>query len=94
PEYAAIDVDAAQDGYLVLTDAYYPGWTATIDGQPTNIERADVMFRAVKVPAGPHRVELRYEPQSFRIGMWVTIGAWAILIAAWAVVLRGRTIAK
>ncbi len=94
PEYAAIDVDAAQDGYLVLTDAYYPGWVATIDGQPTNIERADVMFRAVKVPAGQHRVEMRYEPQSFRIGMWVTIGAWAILIAAWAVVLRGRTNAK
>jgi hypothetical protein len=80
PEHIVIDEDAQQDGYLVLTDAYYPGWTATIDGQPTDIERADVMFRAVRVPAGQHRVEMRYEPSLFRIGMWITIGAWVILI--------------
>ena len=52
PEQVVIDVAASRDGYLVLTDAYYPGWVATIDGQPANIERADILFRAVKVPAG------------------------------------------
>jgi len=84
PEHVAIDVTASQDGYLVLTDAYYPGWTATVDRQPAAVERADIMFRAVKVPAGKHRVELRYEPSSFRIGMWITIGAWVILIVGLA----------
>ena len=63
-----------QDGYLVLTDAYYPGWIATVDGQPAHIERADILFRAVKVPAGQHRVEFRYQPQSFAIGAVISIG--------------------
>lgn len=88
PEHIVVDVTASQDGYLVLTDAYYPGWTATIDGQPTDIERADVMFRAVKVPVGQHRVEMRYEPQSFRIGLWVTIGVWVLVIALFVMTHR------
>jgi hypothetical protein len=83
PEAVVIDVNAPQDGYLVLTDAYYPGWTATVDGQPAGIERADIMFRAVKVPAGQHRVELRYQPQSFRFGLLISLGTAALLCGAW-----------
>jgi hypothetical protein len=80
PEHITIDVTAQQDAYLVLTDAYYPGWSATIDGQPAAIERADIAFRVVKVPAGQHRVEMRYEPQSFRVGLLISIGAWAMVL--------------
>ncbi len=76
PEHIVVDVDAHQDGYLVITDAYYPGWTATMDDRPAEIDRADVLFRAIKVPQGQHRVELRYEPQSYKIGSIVSIGAW------------------
>ena len=88
PEYIAIDVNAQQSGYLVLTDAYYPGWTATVDGQPAVIDRADLMFRAVEVPAGQHRVELRYQPQSFTIGLVISIGTVVILIGLWFIARR------
>ncbi len=87
-EFVAVETDLQQDGYLVLTDAYYPGWTATIDGQPAEIERADLMFRAVKVPAGQHRVEMRYQPSSFSIGLAISIGTAVILMAVWLGVRR------
>jgi hypothetical protein len=88
PELITINADLPQDGYLVLTDAYYPGWTATIDGQPAAIERADLMFRAVKVPAGSHRVELRYQPQSFSIGLLISIGTVMVLCGVWLAARR------
>jgi hypothetical protein len=55
-------VDAPEDGALVLNDLYYPGWVAEVDGEPVPILRADVLFRAVQVPAGRHLVEFRFEP--------------------------------
>ncbi len=80
PERVTVETSVNQDSYLVLTDAYYPGWTATIDGQSASIERADVLFRAVKVPAGSHQIEFRYEPASFAIGAVISIGAWLLAI--------------
>ena len=84
-------MNTPRDGYLVLTDAYYPGWVATVDGQPANIERADILFRAVKIPAGQHRVEFRYQPQSFIIGAAISIGTMVILICGWFIVRRRKS---
>jgi uncharacterized membrane protein YfhO len=61
-ERIEIAVSAGADGYLLLADAYYPGWRATVDGQPTSIYRADAMFRAVSIPAGEHTVVFEYRP--------------------------------
>ncbi|HZY40532.1 MAG TPA: YfhO family protein, partial [Anaerolineae bacterium] len=80
PEHVVIETSVEVESYLVLTDAYYPGLIATVDGQPISIERADVLFRAVKIPAGAHRVEFRYEPRSFAIGAIISIGAWVLLM--------------
>jgi hypothetical protein len=91
PEQVVIDVTPASDGYLVLTDAYYPGWVATVDGQPANIERADILFRAVRVPAGQHRVEFRYQPQSFSIGVVISIGTAVVLVGAWLIMRRRKS---
>jgi hypothetical protein len=88
PEHIVIDVAAPRDGYLVLSDAYYPGWTATVDSQSAEIERADIMFRAVKIPAGQHRVEMRYQPQSFSVGLVISIGTAVILISARLIIRR------
>ncbi len=69
PERVTIEAHLGEPGYLVLTDAYYPGWNATIDGQPAEILRADYYFRAVLLPEGEHRLEFVYDPPSFRLGV-------------------------
>ena len=73
-------------GTLLLTDAYYPGWTATVDGVPTTIERADVMFRSLPLPPGQHQVVFRYSPRSVWLGITISALAWAVLaaLALWA----------
>jgi uncharacterized membrane protein YfhO len=83
-----IDVAAPRDGYLVLTDAYYPGWIATVDGQSAEIERANIMFRAVRIPAGQHRMEMRYQPQSLALGLLISIGTAVFLVGVWLSVRR------
>ncbi|MBI5090825.1 MAG: YfhO family protein [Candidatus Hydrogenedentes bacterium] len=68
----SVTVDAAQECYLVLADAFYPGWSATIDGKPAEIFPADYAFRGLVVPAGLHTVEYTYNPLSFRIGLAIS----------------------
>jgi hypothetical protein len=62
PDDVRVHTSADGDAWLVLSDTYYPGWTATVDGQPASVMRGDVLFRVVPVPAGEHDVELRFEP--------------------------------
>lgn len=70
-------------GYLVLTDTWFPGWRARLDGGDVPIVRADHAFRAVWLPAGQHRVEFVYRPASLWIGLIVTgIAAPLVLLLA------------
>jgi hypothetical protein len=73
-----------EEQFLVLADTYYPGWKATVDGQPTPIYRANYLMRAVVVPAGEHVVEFRFEPASFWLGFRVTLATALGLIVTWA----------
>ncbi|MBK8027795.1 MAG: YfhO family protein [Chloroflexi bacterium] len=87
----AVETDAP--GLLLLADAYYPGWTATVDGQPAPVYRADVMFRAVPVPAGSHEVVFDYRPW-WLPGILIGGGAlWLLAIGA-AIFLKVRTFHK
>ena len=70
----------SQPGYLVLTDTYYPGWQATVDGTPVEILPANHAFRAVPLDSGEHRVVFEYDPLSFRLGAWITVGAWLLVM--------------
>ncbi|MBI5290543.1 MAG: YfhO family protein [Chloroflexi bacterium] len=71
-ERVVIQTTTDTPGYLVLTDEYYPGWLATVDGQPAAITRAYGLFRAVAVAPGTHTVEFRFEPLSFKFGAIVS----------------------
>ena len=81
-QWVQCEVVAETDGYLVLLDSYYPGWRAYVDGKQAEILRATYSFRAVRVPAGKHRVEFVYRPRSFYAGLSVTGVALLIGIAA------------
>jgi hypothetical protein len=72
PEDIVIHVVTDSPAYLVLTDAHYPGWKASVDGQPTEVFRADVLFRAIRLEPGTHQVSLHYRPATVRWGGWVS----------------------
>jgi len=59
-----VAVNAPRAGYLVLSDVWHPWWRATVDGRGAAIRRANVMFRAVSIPAGRHRVRFEFHPLS------------------------------
>ncbi len=74
-------VTTAAPTLLVMSDVYYPGWIATIDDQPTPLYPANFAFRAVRVPAGVHRVMFQFEPITWQIGRLISlISAAALLI--------------
>ena len=61
-ERVEVVVNVESEGFLVLVDAFYPGWRATVNGERVDILRANVMFRAVLVPAGESMVVFRFLP--------------------------------
>jgi hypothetical protein len=63
-----IDARAEQPGLLFVGDVWYPGWSATVDGQPAPLLRADFAFRAVALAPGQHRVVMRYASRPVRVG--------------------------
>ena len=64
----AIEADSPSQGILFLSDTYYPGWKAFIDGREVPVYRANYAFRAVVFPQGRHTVEFIYRPRSFFLG--------------------------
>jgi uncharacterized membrane protein YfhO len=83
PSRQTYQVSAATPALLMLSEPYYPGWQATVDGQPAPILRADTILRAIPVPAGEHTIEMTFRPLSF------TLGA---IISALALTFIGGTI--
>ncbi len=73
PTKVDIETEDVAPQLLFLSDSFYPGWKATIDGTQTPILRADFAFRAVYVPAGKHSIFFIYDPLSVKIGKVVTL---------------------
>jgi len=91
PERVVIRAHTDGESYLVLSDSWYPGWRALVDGSEAPIERANLLMRAVYLPSGDHTVEFRYEPSSVRNGFVLSL--CSILLAAGllvALVVRRR----
>jgi hypothetical protein len=84
PDRVRLKTRGESAAIVVLTDAHFPGWTASLDGRPVELYRANANFRAVAVPAGEHVVEMQYAPNSWTIGSWLAaLGALAIGGALW-----------
>ena len=73
-------------GFLVLTDNWYPGWEALINGAPAEIYRANYTFRAVPLPEGEHEIVFRYRPMSRTLGMMGTFLSLGVILC-WSIVL-------
>lgn len=91
PQRIDIEARLAAAGYVVLLDTFYPGWTATLDGQPSPIYRADYLGRAVFVPAGEHNLRFEYRPRSFQIGLGLALATLVVLLAT-AFFSQGRVL--
>ncbi|MEZ5065743.1 MAG: YfhO family protein [bacterium] len=89
-ERVVVEVDAERAGLLVLADAYYPGWKASVDGEERPIHRVDHLFRGVAVRPGDRRVEFTYDPDSLRHGAGVTLAAALLTVLATFLVPRRR----
>jgi len=73
PEQLTLDVTAPAAGYAIVTDRWARGWRTRLDGVPVPTFAASFVYRAVRVPAGRHRIEMRYAPRSFP----------GLLVASW-----------
>lgn len=80
-----LEVQAASDGAVILSEVYDKGWHATVDGKPVTVLEANGVLRAVPVSAGEHVIELTYDPWSLRYGFYVSLAAAALSLAviAW-----------
>ena len=87
PNCVAFQVTLDRAGWVVLADAYYPGWSASVAGKPALIQHANYAFRAVAVDAGEHTVVFYYEPLSLQLGLALSAMAGALWI-----VLAGLTV--
>ncbi len=90
PERVVLDVRATGPALAILSDVWFPGWTARVNGRPATVERVDHLLRGVRVE-GDARVELRYEPLSWRAG-WIVSALTALALTA--AVARARRRAR
>jgi hypothetical protein len=93
PHQVLLQAHMEQPGYVVLSDTWYPGWQALLDGQPVPIERANLAFRAVRAPQGSHTITMSFHPASFAWGVRISLCTLAaitlaVLLYAWRALNR------
>jgi hypothetical protein len=72
PNEIAADVNAMQNGYVIFSEIFAPGWNAVVDGEAVELLPANKLFRAVPITAGSHQVRMTYLPQSFQLGAGIS----------------------
>lgn len=80
PNELHYDIASDKGGVVVFSEVYYPGWTATIDGEEAELGRADYLLRALKVPAGRHKVVLEFRPATVAVTEGIGLGAVAVVL--------------
>ena len=81
PDYLKYTYEAKEEGVVVFSEIYYPeGWQAYLDGEPVDHFRANYILRAMKVPAGKHTIEFRFDPKSYKVGNTVSLISSILLV--------------
>ena len=80
PSRLTIETDAPTETMLVVSEIFYPGWTATVDGQSARINITDFLLRSVALPPGHHTVEMRYIPEGARNGAFISALTLGLII--------------
>ncbi len=86
-----LDAPAPAKSALMVSENYYPGWTATVDGNPGEVYRADLSMMGVPLPAGARKVELTFASASYERGKMITIAA---LVAAFLAIGAGAVLQR
>jgi hypothetical protein len=98
PDRVEIDVELESPGIIILADVFYPGWKLTINDKPAEILCVNRMMRGAFATAGKYHLVYRYEPESFRIGLWLTaagaLGLVGMMIGASRQARRGNLSAR
>ena len=82
PNSLTYTVNSAKGGVVVFSEVYYPGWSATIDGQPAELGRVNYILRALNVKAGKHEVVLEFHPSSISTTETIAYVALVALLLA------------
>jgi uncharacterized membrane protein YfhO len=90
PNEILLDVNSSDAGVLVLSEIYYPGWRGWVDDREVEVLRADFLFRAIPIPTGAHRIQLLYDPLSFKIGAGLFGMTMLLFVGAALVVVLKR----
>ena len=85
-----VEVEAKGPGWLVLGEVWAPGWQADVDGAPAKLFRTNVAFSGLALPAGSHKVTLRYAPTGWVWGRWISLGTLIGMLIVTVVVLRRK----
>jgi hypothetical protein len=92
PQRIELQTRNSQPGFLVLSEVYYRGWEAWIDGRRAPVERVDYSLRGMSVPPGDHRIEFVFRAHSFRNGAaWSLLGLLLLLAGGSSQARRGLT---
>ena len=80
PNRLKYNVNTGKGGVLVFSEIYYPGWTATVDGEPVELGRVDYILRALNIKPGKHEVELSFFPKSVNTTETIAYLSYVILL--------------
>ena len=79
PLKMTLELNVSENGWLMISETWYPGWKADIDGKNVPVYRADLLFRAVYVESGIHSIEFFYFPMMFFTGLGISLAAFVFL---------------
>ena len=82
PDERELRVSTTGPALLIISENWFPGWVAEVNGEPAEVHRANLTLQAVRIPAaGEHTVTMRFTAPTFRRALWISAGATVVVLA-------------